>query len=247
MGRHDRRIEVDDVLIRLCRANDVTGVGLNSPDLVSEEAENLVILGPSVRVDAGDLFPDAGGLGPLVLVFVQLLQVDERVPVQLIEPNHFLKRLESTIDEPAVTEVQSETEQHIRVLERPEVGALQERLMHIDRPAHLALLPVQIPENHLDLERVSVRAGRLRQLVDGLIHLVVHQKVQPEHVVRGLAEAPSVDPAAIAQLVALPGLADGKADQQRHEYGQKWGVRAHGGFRLQIISVRHRSCRWTTP
>ena len=45
----------------------------------------------------------------------------------------------------------------------------------------------------------------------GLVHLVVDEKVQAEHVVRRLAEAAPIDPAAVAQLVALPRLADDRA------------------------------------
>jgi hypothetical protein len=79
-----------------------------------------------------------------------------------------------------------------------------------------------------------------------LIDLVVDQKVQPEHVVRGLAEAPTIDPAAVAQLIALPGLSDGEAEQQRDEYGQKRGVRVMACVESDH-PVGHRLCRCTTP
>ena len=109
-----------------------------------------------------------------------------------------------------------------------EVGPLQQRLVHVDRAADLSLLPVQVAENHLDLERVGVGAGGLRQLVDRLIDLVVDEEVEPEHVVRRFAQPATIDPPAVAQLVALPGLAHGEADQERHQDGEKRSVRAHG-------------------
>ena len=46
-------------------------------------------------------------------------------------------------------------------------------------------------------------------------------EVQPEDVVRRLARPPAVDPAALLELVPLPGLAGGEADEQRDEAGEK--------------------------
>ena len=82
----------------------------------------------------------------------------------------------------------------------------------IARP-DLPLLPVQIAENHLDLERAGVGAGGMGQLVDRLIDLDFGQKAEAEHVVRSFAEPAAVDPAAVPELVALPGLADGEPDR----------------------------------
>ena len=113
MGRRDCRVEIDDVLVRLCRASEVAGGGLDRPHLVSQKAENLVVLLVPAVIDFRNLLANARGLGPLLLIFVQLLQVDERVPVQPVETNHLLKRLEGAIDEAAVTEVQAEAEQHV--------------------------------------------------------------------------------------------------------------------------------------
>src|SRR4030095_7913480 len=115
-----------------------------------------------------------------MLVFVELLQVDEGVAVPSIEAHHLLKGLERTIDEAAVAVVETETEQHVGMLERAQVGPLKKRLMDVDGAADLSLLPVQVAENHLDLEGVGVGAGGLRQLVNRLIDLVVHQEVQAE-------------------------------------------------------------------
>ena len=74
--------------------------------------------------------------------------------------------------------------------------------------ADLALLAVEVAEDQLDLERVGVDAGGLAQLLDRQIDLVGDQEVQAEHVVRRLAQPAAIDPPAVAQLVALPGLAD---------------------------------------
>ena len=84
-----------------------------------------LILLVAARVDRRDLLAYARGLCPLMLVFVQLLQVDEGVAVQSIELDDFLKGLERTIDEAAMPEVQSKTQQHIGVLERAQVGPLE--------------------------------------------------------------------------------------------------------------------------
>ena len=88
-------------------------------DLVLEERENRLAL--RLRVDRGELgqaLARVVGLGPLVLFFVQLLQVDERVLVLRIEPQHFVERLERAIDEAAALVVEAEAEQHVGVLER---------------------------------------------------------------------------------------------------------------------------------
>jgi len=53
----------------------------------------------------------------------------------------------------------------------------------------------------------------LSQFVDRLVHLVIDEKVEAEHVMRCFAEAPAIDPPAVAQLVSFPGLADDQPDQ----------------------------------
>ena len=52
-----------------------------------------------------------------MLLFVQLLEVDERVLVLRIEPQHLVERFERAIDEPAALVVEAEAEQHVGVLE----------------------------------------------------------------------------------------------------------------------------------
>ena len=66
-------------------------------------------------------------LGPLVLLLVQLLQVDQRVLVLRIEPQHFVERLERAIDEAAALVVEAEAEQHVGVLELAQLRPLQQR------------------------------------------------------------------------------------------------------------------------
>ena len=125
-------------------------------DLIPQEREDLLILLLPAAVGLDDLLTDAGGVGPLLLLLVQLLQVDQRVAIPRIEPDDFLKGFEGAIDESAVTEIEAEAEQHVRVLERCQIRSLEQRLMHVDGTAHLSLLPVQVAENHLDFERVGV-------------------------------------------------------------------------------------------
>ena len=94
---------------------------------------------------------------------------------------------------------------------------LQQRLVDLDGARHLAALAVDVAEDQVDLERVGVDARRLAQLLDREVDLVGDQKVQAEHVVMRIAGAAAIDPAAVAQLVALPRLADGQAGQQREQ------------------------------
>ena len=77
-------------------------------DLVLEERENRLALRP--RVDVGELrqpLPRVVGLGPLMLFLVQLLQVEQRVLVLRIEPQHLVERLERAIDEAAALVVEA--------------------------------------------------------------------------------------------------------------------------------------------
>ena len=103
------------------------------------------------------------------------------------------------------------------MLEAPEARALQQLLVDLHGAADLPLLAVQVAEDHVDLERVRIERGGLAHLVDRQIELVADQEVEALHVVRRLALPAPVDPAAFLQLVALPGLAGGEADQQRDE------------------------------
>ena len=89
--------------------------------------------------------------------------------------------------------------------------------MLLDGAPDLALLPVEIAENHVDLERISGAVRGLHELFDRRIDLIRDEKIEAEHVVRRVARAPTIDPAAIPQLVALPGLADGETRQQRQQ------------------------------
>src|SRR6185436_3209300 len=220
--------------------------------LVVQEPEDAPIGDTVAGGKIEDALPHAHRLGPLMLLLVQLLQVHERVAVPGVEPQHVLKRADRAVHEAAVPEVEAEAEQHVGVLDRREIGPLEQRLMDVDGPRHLPFHAQQVAQNHLNLERVAGRARGLGQLVDGEIDLAVHQEVQAEHVVRRFAQAAPVDPAAVAELVALPGLAHPKAREQGNEHGKEH-VRGHPyetvarGSPVQNISMRQRSCRWTTP
>ena len=201
---------------------------LDAADLVREKPENLLIVGAMAAVDLRDLLADLQRVGPLMLLLVQLLQVHERVPVLRIEPHDLLERFERAVHEPAVPEVERQAQLHVGLFELGEIRTLQQRLVHVDGAADLSLRAIQVAEDHLDLERVGVAdARRLRQLVDRLVHLVVDEEIEAEHVVRRLAQPPPIDPAAVAKLVALPRLADDQAQQQGEEDGQQRKVIAH--------------------
>ena len=105
-----------------------------------------------------------------------------------------MKRLERAIDESAALVVEAEAEQHVRVLELAQPRPLQQGLMHGDRLADLALLAVQVAENHVHFERVGVEAGGAAQLFDREIDLIGDEEVQAEDVVRRFARPAPVDP-----------------------------------------------------
>ena len=101
----------------------------------------------------------------------------------------------------------------MRVFQPAQYRALQQRLMDSDGLSHLSLLPIQVAEDHVNLENIVAETDRLAQLFDRQIDLVRDEKVQTEDVVRRLARAAPVDPAAVAQLVSLPRLADSESGQ----------------------------------
>src|SRR5687768_1807528 len=233
IGRGRLRIDID----RLAK-HGRGGFRVAPPDglgaeLVAEKTEDLLILGPAMTVDPGNLGAHALGVRPLLLILVQLLQVDERVAVFGIELHDFLKRFERAIDESAMPEIQAEAEQHVGVLETREVGALQQRLVHGDGAGDLPLLPVEVAEDHLNFEGVGVAARGGRQFLDGLIDLMLGEEVQAEHVVRCLAQAAAIDPPPVAQLVSLPRLARDEANEQGQQGGEKGKVLTHGEVKRQ--------------
>ena len=145
----------------------------------------------------------------------------------------------------AMAEIEPEAEQHVRVFELGQIGALQQRLMDIDRTSHLAFMPVEIADDHLDFERIGAAAGGVRELVDRLIELVLRQEVQPEHVVRRLSQPPPIDPPAVAQLVPLPRLADDDAGEEGKQHGGQ-RVLSHPNSQLQDPSPKDRTSRRPT-
>ncbi len=90
---------------------------------------------------SGELLAGGVGLGPLVLFFVQLLEIRERVLILGIQSEDFRERLERAVDEPAPLVVQTEAEQHVGVLQFAKIRALQQRLMLLDGAPDLTLSP----------------------------------------------------------------------------------------------------------
>ena len=174
-----------------------------------------------------------------MLLFVQLLQVEQRVLILRVEAQHLVERFERAIDEAAALEIEAEAEQHIGVLGSGQLRPLQQGLVNLDGARDLAALAVDVAEDQVNLERVGIDPRRLAQLFDGDVDLIRDQEVQPEHVVMRIARAAAIDPLAVAQLVALPGLADGEAGQQRQQRGEK-GDRLHASDQVrrpQIVQV----------
>ena len=177
-------------------------------ELVLEKREDRLRLRLVGR--AGDLREPLArdvGLLPLVLVFLQLLQVDERGLVVGIELQHVGERRDRAVDESAAAIVEAEAEQHVRVLDAVQPRPLQQRLVLLNRAADLALLAIQVAEHQPQLERARVEARRLLELFDREIDLAGDQIVEAEDEMRRLPDAPAIDPAAFDELVALPRLA----------------------------------------
>jgi hypothetical protein len=160
-------------------------------------------------------------------IFVQFLQVEQGVLVLGVEPQHLVERLERAIHEAAALVVEAEAQQHVSVFELAQGRPLQQVLVQGDRLADLSFFSIQIAEDHVDLERIAIEARRLAQLFYREVDLVRHQEVEAKDVMGRLARAAPIDPAAVAQLVALPRLANRQAGEHRHQRGKKQGVRAH--------------------
>ncbi len=212
---------------------EVAGLERAHPALVLEEGEDGLAAGGRFRpVERHQFLADPRRVVPLVLLLVDLLEVEQGIGIGRIEPPDFLERLDRPVDEPAALEVEPEAEHHVGVLEPGELLTLQQRLVHLDRPRHLTALAVDVAEDQVDLERVGVDPGRLAELLDRQVDLVGDQEVQAEHVVVRVAGLAAVDPAAVAQLVALPRLADGHASEQGEQRRDEGEVAVeHGGLR----------------
>jgi len=117
-------------------------------ELVVEEREDFLVprMG-GVGIAARELLPRGIGFGPLVLLFVQLLQVRQRVLIVRIEAQAFAEGLERPVDEPALLVVQAQAEQHVGVLQLAQIRALEQLLMLLDGAPDLPLFAVQVPED----------------------------------------------------------------------------------------------------
>ena len=126
------------------------------------------------------MLPDVERLRPLVLVLGQLLKVHQRIAVVSVEAEHLLERLEGTIDEAAVPEVEAETQLHVRArFEFREIWALEKRLMDVDGVADLSLPSVQVARGSSGFRARRCDTGRLREFLDRLVDLVVREEVEP--------------------------------------------------------------------
>ena len=68
----------------------------------------MLIVAPASGVNLDHLFAHAERIRPLMLVFVELLEIDECVSIARIEAQDLLESFERSIDEAAMPEVQSE-------------------------------------------------------------------------------------------------------------------------------------------
>ena len=122
------------------------------------------------------------------------------------------------------------------MLQRGEIGSLQQRLVDVHRAAYLSLLAVQVAQDHLYFERLGFGASGVRQFLDRVVDLVVDQEIEAEHVVRGLAKSPAVDPAAVPQLVPFPRLAHHESQEQGKQHGEQVQLCCHEGQKFRCAS-----------
>ena len=234
---HHAGVEIDGRLESRDRAGVVAaGDGLQ-PELVFEEGEYglaAAILGASLAAQGA---ADIVGLLPLMLIFVKLLDIEQRVLVVGIDPDDLVERFERAIDESATLEIEPETEQDVRLFEARQARPLQQTLMDVDGPRDLTLFTVKAAEEQVNLERVAEAFGRLAQLLDREIDLIRNEEIQADDVVQRLRHAAPIDQPARAQLVAFPRFPDRQSDEKRDQRGEERVVGA------QNNSVRHRSCR----
>ncbi len=126
------------------------------------------------------------------------------------------------VDESAAPVVEAEAQQHVGVFERaePRRAAAAPGVPGSARPTW-PFSRYRLPEDQPELERVRVERGGLLELFDGQVDLAGDQVVQAEDEVRRLPHASPVDPPALAELVAFPGLAGGQPDEQRDEHARR--------------------------
>ena len=89
--------------------------------------------------------------------------------------------------------------------------------MDLYRLADLALFPIEVTQNQVNLQGIGIESGRLGQLLDREIQLVGYQEVQAVDVVWGFPGFTSIDPSTVTQLVPLPRLPGREANQQSDE------------------------------
>ncbi len=218
VGRNHAAVEVDRGLEPARGLVEPSVLERLQPKLVLEEREDrlrLRLVGRSGNLRQA-LARDVGLL-PLVLVFLELLEVDERRFVFGIELEDVGERRDRAVDEPAAPVVEAEAEQDVRVLDLVQPRPLQQRLMFLNRAADLTLFAIQVAEDEPQLERAGVEPRGFLELFDRQVDLSGDEIVQAEDEVRRLPDPPPIDPAAFDELVALPRLAGREADEQREK------------------------------
>ena len=118
------RIDIDRLGKRATGCSRIAVAALRRADLVGQERENLLIFGMASAVHARDFAADPQRVGPLLLLFVQLLQVHQRVSIFRIESHYFLEGFERAVDKPSVAEIQRQARLHVGLFELGEIGTL---------------------------------------------------------------------------------------------------------------------------
>ncbi len=154
------------------------------PKLVLEKREDpLVFPDFPVLGRFGHPLSEQLRFAPLVLLLMQLFEVEKRVLVAGIESDDLGKGLERPIDEASALEVEAQTQQHVGMFELRQTRSTEQGLVDLNRFADLPLLAVEVAQNQMDLERVTVKTGRSGELLDGEIEVIRDQEVEAENIV----------------------------------------------------------------
>ena len=140
--------------------------------------------GAGVTRDAVELARGLDGLLPVLLLLVDLEQELER----LLLVRRALELQEQglgTIQQPGLEIVLGELVQRDDTLIVAQVSAIHEVLMHPDGPLHLATPAEQAAQREVQLDRLRIDFHHFDERFDGLVGLLVDEKVQPLEVGRG--------------------------------------------------------------
>ena len=123
------------------------------PELVFQKRQDSLTAEIVVAALIAERSANLVGLLPLMLIFVELLDVQQRVLVVRIEAEHLVERFEGAIDKTAALEVETEAQKDVRLFEPRQPRPLQQALVDVDGARDLPLLAGFLPAMRRGVER----------------------------------------------------------------------------------------------